>query len=188
VTRQLAADVSSAPELAGTLLNALVEDPPLSVREGGAIRDGYDADLDSINEGSRTAREWIAKLEALERRRTGIRTLKVGFNKVFGYYIEVSHANTAKLPDGAQIVILTGPNMAGKSTYLRQAAVIVLLAQCGSFVPAEHAVIGLADRVFTRVGAHDDISAGMSTFMVEMTETAYILNHATRSSLVILDE
>ena len=308
VTRQLAADVSSAPELAGTLLNALVEDPPLSVREGGAIRGGYDADLDSINEGSRTAREWIAKLEALERRRTGIRTLKVGFNKVFGYYIEVSHANTAKLPDdyvrkqtltggeryitpelkekeaivlsaqeritareleilrdlgakvaesspslrasaqamgmvdalvslavaaaehawrrpevnaglqltikggrhplverglpagvfvandldldpdGAQIVILTGPNMAGKSTYLRQAAVIVLLAQCGSFVPAEHAVIGLADRVFTRVGAHDDISAGMSTFMVEMTETAYILNHATRSSLVILDE
>jgi DNA mismatch repair protein MutS len=85
-------------------------------------------------------------------------------------------------------VILTGPNMAGKSTYLRQAAVIVLLAQCGSFVPAERAVIGLADRVFTRVGAHDDISGGMSTFMVEMTETAYILNHATRSSLVILDE
>ncbi len=308
VTRQLAADVSSAPELAGALLDALVEDPPLSVREGGAIRAGYDADLDSITEGSRSAREWIAKLEAIERRRTGIRTLKVGFNKVFGYYIEVSHANTARLPDGyvrkqtltggeryvtpelkekeaivlsaqeriaareleilrdlgakvaesspslrasaqamgmmdalvslaiaaaehawrrpevnaglqltikggrhplvesglpagvfvandldldpdgAQIVILTGPNMAGKSTYLRQAAVIVLLAQCGSFVPAEHAVIGLADRVFTRVGAHDDISAGMSTFMVEMTETAYILNHATRSSLVIFDE
>jgi len=85
-------------------------------------------------------------------------------------------------------VILTGPNMAGKSTYLRQAAMIVLLAQCGSFVPADRAVIGLADRVFTRVGAHDDISAGMSTFMVEMTETAYILNHATRSSLVIFDE
>ena len=91
-------------------------------------------------------------------------------------------------PETAQIIILTGPNMAGKSTYLRQAAMIVLLAQCGSFVPAERAVIGLADRVFTRVGAHDDISAGMSTFMVEMTETAYILNHATRSSLVIFDE
>jgi DNA mismatch repair protein MutS len=91
-------------------------------------------------------------------------------------------------PDSEQITILTGPNMAGKSTYLRQAAVIVLLAQCGSFVPAERAVVGLADRIFTRVGAHDDITAGMSTFMVEMTETAYILNHATRSSLVILDE
>ena len=308
VTKQLATDVSSAPELAATLLGALVEDPPLNVRDGGVVRAGYDPDLDSISEGSRTAREWIGKLEAAERRRTGIRSLKVGFNKVFGYYIEVSHANTVKLPDdyvrkqtltggeryitpelkekeavvlsaqeriaareleilhdlgakvaeaapglrssaqamgavdalvslavaavehgwrrpevnaglqltikggrhplveqglpagvfvandldldpeAAQIVILTGPNMAGKSTYLRQAAVIVLLAQCGSFVPADHAVVGLADRVFTRVGAHDDISAGMSTFMVEMTETAYILNHATRSSLVIFDE
>ena len=308
VTRQLAAEVMGAPELAGLLARALVDDPPISFREGGVIRTGYDADLDSVSEGSRAAREWIARLEAAERRRSGIRTLKVGFNKVFGYYIEVSHANTAKLPDdyvrkqtltggeryitpglkekeavvlsaqeriaareteilhdlgakvadsapalrvsaraigmvdalvslaaaaaehgwrrpevnaglaltitggrhplveqglpagvfvandldldpgAAQIVILTGPNMAGKSTYLRQAAMIVLLAQCGSFVPAEHAVIGLADRVFTRVGAHDDISAGMSTFMVEMTETAYILNHATKASLVIFDE
>ena len=255
-----------------------------------------------------TPREWIGALEASERRRTGIRSLKVGFNKVFGYYIEVSNANAittpddyvrkqtltgaeryltpelkekeaivltaqeriaereleilrelggavaesasnlrtsgqaigmidallslavtaAELgwrrpevnagqrlsikggrhplvehglpagsfvsndleldPDGDQIVILTGPNMAGKSTFLRQAAVIVLLAQCGSFVPAESAVIGLADRIFTRVGAHDDITAGMSTFMVEMTETANILNHATRASLVIFDE
>jgi len=308
VTRELAGLVSAAPDLAATLARALVEDPPVNAREGGVIRSGYDADLDSISEGSRTAREWIARLETAERRRSGIRSLKVGFNKVFGYYIEVSHANTAKLPDdyvrkqtltggeryitpelkekeaivlsaqeriaareleilhdlveavgvsapvlretahaigmvdallslasaaaehawrrpevnaglqlsikggrhplvelglpaglfvsndleldpdSAQIVILTGPNMAGKSTYLRQAAIIVLLAQCGSFVPAERAVIGLADRVFTRVGAHDDISAGMSTFMVEMTETAYILNHATRSSLVIFDE
>ena len=308
VTRELAGHVSTAPELASTLARALVEDPPPTLRQGGVIRHGYDADLDEISDASRGARDWIAKLEATERRRTGIRSLKVGFNKVFGYYIEVSHANTAHLPDdyvrkqtltggeryitpdlkqreaivlsaqeriaareleilhdlgtavteaapalrasahaigmvdallslavaaaehgwrrpevnaglqlsikggrhplverglpagvfvandleldpdAAQIVILTGPNMAGKSTYLRQAAMIVLLAQCGSFVPAERARIGLADRVFTRVGAHDDISAGMSTFMVEMTETAYILNHATRSSLVIFDE
>jgi DNA mismatch repair protein MutS len=308
VTRELAGDISASPELAATLAKALVEDPPSTTREGGAIRRGYDAALDEISDSSRSAREWIGRLEASERKRSGIKSLKVGFNKVFGYYIEVSHANTARLPDdyvrkqtltggeryitpelkekegivlsaqerivareleiledlgrqvgessaslrssahaigmidallslalaaaehqwrrpevnaglrlsikggrhplverslpsgvfvandleldpeGAQIVILTGPNMAGKSTYLRQAAVIVLLAQCGSFVPAERAVIGLADRVFTRVGAHDDITAGMSTFMVEMTETAYILNHATRSSLVILDE
>jgi DNA mismatch repair protein MutS len=98
-------------------------------------------------------------------------------------------ANDLELdPESEQITILTGPNMAGKSTYLRQAAVIVLLAQCGSFVPADRAIVGLTDRIFTRVGAHDDITAGMSTFMVEMTETAYILNHATRASLVILDE
>jgi DNA mismatch repair protein MutS len=308
VTRELVAQVGASPELAATLGRALVDDPPLNARDGGAIRGGFDADLDAIAAASRDAREWIAKLESAERRRTGIKSLKVGFNRVFGYYIEVSHANTTKLPDdylrkqtltgaeryitpqlkekeavvlsaqertaareleilqdlcrgvagagpslrataqaigmvdalvsfadaaadldwrrpvvnaglqlsvkagrhplverslppgvfvpndleldadAAQVVILTGPNMAGKSTYLRQAALIVLLAQCGSFVPAEAAAIGLVDRIFTRVGAHDDISAGMSTFMVEMTETAYILNHASRASLVILDE
>jgi DNA mismatch repair protein MutS len=306
--RGLAAEISAAPVLAAELAHALVEDPPPIAQAGGAIRRGYDGALDAIVEASRSAREWIAGLEAEQRQRTGIRSLKVGFNKVFGYYIEVSNASTSPLPadyirkqtltgaeryltpelkeqeaivltaqeriaareldilrdlgvkvaasastlrtsahaigevdalcslgaaaadlgwrrpevnaghrlrikggrhplveqslpagvfvandleldpDSEQITILTGPNMAGKSTYLRQAAVIVLLAQCGSFVPAERAIVGLADRIFTRVGAHDDITAGMSTFMVEMTETAYILNHATRASLVILDE
>ena len=307
-TRQLAAEITASPELASELADALVDEPPSHARDGGAIRRGYDAELDGIVASSQNAREWIAALEAAERGRTGIRSLKVGFNKVFGYYIEVSNANAVAIPadyvrkqtltgaeryltpelkekeaivltaqeriaarevellrdlglkvadsgsalraaahaigsidalrslavaavrerwrrptvnaglglsikagrhplverhlaDGAfvandleldpdeqQITILTGPNMAGKSTYLRQAAVIVLLAQCGSFVPADQAVVGLVDRIFTRVGAHDDIAAGMSTFMVEMTETANILNHATRSSLVILDE
>jgi DNA mismatch repair protein MutS len=308
VIRELAGQITAAPELASELMRALIEDPPPHSRDGGAIRRGYDAELDGIADASRSAREWIAALEASERGRTGIRSLKVGFNKVFGYYIEISNSNTVSvptdyirkqtltgaeryltpelkekeavvltaqervaareveilrdlggkvtesaptlrstaqaigsidalrslavaaarerwrrprvnaglilsikggrhplverhLPDGAfvandleldpddqQITILTGPNMAGKSTFLRQAAVIALLAQCGSFVPADEAVVGLVDRIFTRVGAHDDISAGMSTFMVEMTETANILNHATRSSLVILDE
>ena len=307
VLREHAGEITPAPGLAEVLHAALVDDPP-AARDGGAIKPGFDAELDTIRDASRAAREWIASLETTERARTGIRTLKVGFNKVFGYYIEVSHANTAAIPndytrkqtlstaeryvtaelrekeavvlgarekmnarqlevlrelgervaesgpqlrataraigaidaltslaataaklgwrrpevnagtrlvikagrhplveqslptgvfvandveldpDSAQIVILTGPNMAGKSTYLRQSALIVLLAQCGSFVPAEQAVVGLADRIFTRVGAHDDITSGMSTFMVEMTETAYILNHATKASLVILDE
>jgi len=281
--RSLAAEITDAPELAAELSRALVEDPPAVARSGGAVRPGYDEELDGIADASRTAREWIAGLEASERGRTGIRSLKVGFNKVFGYYIEISNANASPIPsdyirkqtltgaeryltpelkekeavvltaqervvareveilgklgalvassavglrataqaigsvdallslaiaaadlgwrrpevnaglrlsikggrhplvenglpagvfvandleldpDTEQITILTGPNMAGKSTYLRQAAVIVLLAQCGSFVPAQRAVVGLADRIFTRVGAHDDITAGMST-------------------------
>jgi len=306
--RELAGEMADSPELASELARALVEDPPPHARDGGAIRRGYDAELDGIVDSTQSAREWIGALESSERRRTAIRSLKVGFNKVFGYYIEVSNANAVSIPadyvrkqtltgaeryltpelkekeavvltaqeritareveilrdlgtkiaeqapalrstaqaigsidalrslavaasrerwrrptvnaglllsikggrhplverhlaDGAfvandleldpadqQIAIITGPNMAGKSTFLRQAAVIVLLAQCGSFVPADQAVVGLVDRIFTRVGAHDDIGAGMSTFMVEMTETANILNHATRASLVILDE
>src|SRR5258706_15496482 len=305
---ELAAKTTAERGLASQLAGALVEDPPVHARDGGAIKHGYDAELDGITDASQSAREWIASLESSERRRTGIRTLKVGFNKVFGYYIEVSNANAVSipadyvrkqtltgaeryltpelkekeavvlsaqeriaareveilralgakvaesapalratgqaigsldalrsleveavrerwrrpnvnvglaltikggrhplvqrhLPDGAfvandleldpaseQIIILTGPNMAGKSTFLPQAAVIVLLAQCRRFVPAEQASVGLVDRIFTPAGAHDDISAGMSTFMVEMTETANILNHATRASLVVLDE
>ena len=306
--RTLAGRLEGAPALAAELNRALVDDPPAAAREVGAVRPGYDAALDGIREASRSAREWIAALEATERQRTGIKGLRVGYNRVFGYYIEVGHAHaggvpadyvrkqtltgaeryltpemkereavvlnaqhdalareqevlralceqvaavagpllstaealgeldalaalaetasalawtrpevTAGLnlriaggrhpvveaslpagsfvgndveldPEGQQVIVLTGPNMAGKSTYLRQMALIVLLAQCGSFVPADEAVIGLADRVFTRVGAHDDLSSGMSTFMVEMTESANILNHATRASLVVLDE
>jgi DNA mismatch repair protein MutS len=306
--RAIAGRLVPQPALAAELLRALVDDPPAVLREPGAIKPGYDERLDAIRSASAAARDWIAALEVEERRRTGIRTLKVGFNRVFGYYIEVGKASAslvppeyvrkqttlageryftpelkenetvvlgaqqamlareqevlrdlcgkvaaampnlhssaeaagdldalqalatvaaetgwsrpdvnaglrleiragrhplveAALPAGTfvandtvldpereQVVILTGPNMAGKSTYLRQTALIVLLAQCGSFVPAAAASIGLADRVFTRVGAHDDLAAGMSTFMVEMTETANILNHATRASLVILDE
>ena len=306
--RTLAGRLEGAPALAAELNRALVDDPPAAAREVGAVRPGYDAALDGIREASRSAREWIAALEATERERTGIKGLRVGYNRVFGYYIEVGHAHAggvpadyvrkqtltgaeryltpemkereavvlnaqhdalareqevlralceqvaavagpllstaealgeldalaalaetasalawtrpevtaglnlriaggrhpvveASLPAGSfvgndveldpesqQVIVLTGPNMAGKSTYLRQVALIVLLAQCGSFVPADQAVIGLADRVFTRVGAHDDLSSGMSTFMVEMTESANILNHATRASLVVLDE
>jgi len=306
--RELSAQMTDSPDLVSELARALVEDPPAHARDGGAVRRGFDPELDGIVDASQSAREWIAALEPSERRRTGIRSLKVGFNKVFGYYIEVSNANAVSIPadyvrkqtltgaeryltpelkekeavvltaqeriasreveilrdlgatvagfapalratahaigsidalrslavaaarerwrrpkvnagqvlsikggrhplvennlpagtfvandleldpDDQQITILTGPNMAGKSTFLRQAAVIVLLAQCGSFVPADQAVVGLVDRIFTRVGAHDDIASGMSTFMVEMTETANILNHATRASLVILDE
>ena len=306
--RQVSARVEPDPELTSELDRALLDDAPASAREGGAIRPGFDAELDAIHEASASAREWIAGLEASERERTGIRSLKVGYNRVFGYYIEVSHASAGLVPDdyqrkqtltgaeryitqglkeretivlsaqqdvvareneilralaervaasapglleasqaagemdalqslgtaaaelgwtrpkvdqgvrleilagrhpvveaslpagsfvandicldpdGDQVVILTGPNMAGKSTYLRQAALIVLLAQVGSFVPAREAAIGVCDRIFTRVGAHDDLAGGMSTFMVEMSETASILNHATRASLVVFDE
>jgi len=297
-----------APSGLREALDALLcEDLPPNAADGGAIRSGADAELDDLRAAGSSARTYLAALEATERERTGIRSLRVGYNRVFGYYIEVPNAqrdhvpgdysrkqtlagaeryvtpdlkeheaivlhareravareqellasaakrialearaladaaaavatldvaqslatvaeeehwvrpavdtssslrivggrhplvertlgpgrfvpNDVDLDDDARIVVLTGPNMAGKSTYLRQTATIVLLAQIGSFVPAEAATIGVCDRVFTRIGAHDDLSGGLSTFMVEMAETAAILRQATGRSLVILDE
>lgn len=289
------------------LEKAIVDDPPQTLQSTGIFRPGYSAELDDVIEKSQHARDWIANLENRERERTGIKTLKVGYNKVFGYYIEVSRANSANVPEdyirkqtlvngeryitsdlkeyeslvlnaedrikeiegklfqelcnrlarareriletahflaeldvicglaevavqnqyqcpevveedaleirdgrhpvveqalhterfvpndtefveNERIQIITGPNMSGKSTYLRQVALIVLMAQMGSFVPAAKAKIGLVDRIFTRIGAQDEIHAGQSTFMVEMIETANILHHATKRSLLILDE
>jgi DNA mismatch repair protein MutS len=295
-------------ELRDLLATALVDEVPATLRDGGVFKPGFDAELDGVRDGSTAARDWIAALEQTERQRSGIRSLKVGFNQVFGYYIEVSHANREPIPgeyvrkqtlvngeryvtpelkeketlvlnaksamvareqalfselcrritaagkdlldtaawlgqldavaalatvaarhrwvrpilrdepgieivggrhplveaalgpgrfvpndlrldpSDQQVVLLSGPNMAGKSTYLRQAGLIVLLAQVGSFVPATRAVIGLCDRIFTRVGAHDELARGLSTFMVEMVETAHILAHATPHSLLIFDE
>jgi DNA mismatch repair protein MutS len=302
---------AAAPqELTDLLESAIIDDPPLLLRDGGLIKDGCDDDLDRLRGLRSGGKGYITQLEETERERTGIKNLKVGYNNVFGYYIEVTKANSgvavpadyhrkqttanaeryitpalkeyeaqvlgaeekiveleytlfcrvrdeiadkytaqvlklakavARLDvfaalaevalqqrfirpevhdsdmlsitagrhpvveslhsgtlfvpndsylDGgaARLHIITGPNSAGKSTYLRQVALIVLLAQIGSFVPADQASIGLVDRIFTRVGAHDDLASGQSTFMVEMNETANILNNATPRSLVILDE
>ena len=304
----LSARIQPCQELADLIGRAIADDPPAVLGTGEAIRPGFNPELDSLRTAAYDAKTWIANLETQERQRTGIKSLKVGYNKVFGYYIEVSNANADAVPsdyirkqtlvgaeryvtpqlkeyeslilnaqerlveleravfqevlrqvaagsarlmqvaealamldvfcslaevavrynyvrphldDGpvihiregrhpvvertlqdelfvpndtlldsrnAQIIILTGPNMAGKSVYIKQVALIVLLAQVGSFVPAEEAHIGLVDRIFTRVGAQDDIATGRSTFMVEMEETAYILNHATNRSLIVLDE
>ncbi|MFQ5767775.1 MAG: DNA mismatch repair protein MutS [Acidobacteriota bacterium] len=305
--REMLARLETAPEAARLLESALVDDPPATIREGGVIRDGHDRELDALRRLARDGRSFMAQLETGERKRTGISSLKVRYNKVFGYFIEVSKANISRVPqeyirkqtlagveryvtgelkemeeklltaeekmlareqllfeslrrevltlaprirtaaatvaqldvavslarvaqengwcrpeihtgdeilirDGRhpvveavlgqdrfvpndihlgrnrQIQIITGPNMGGKSTLLRQVGLIVLLAQAGSFVPASRARIGLADRIFCRVGASDSLAAGQSTFMVEMTETANILRHATPASLVLLDE
>ncbi len=311
----LLAAIDPLPGLQALIGRALVEEPPLTLTDGGVIRQGYSAELDRLLDAARNGRQWVSELERKERERTGIPNLKVGYNRVFGYFIEVSNSYLSRVPGDyirkqtistgerfitpdlkeyealilnaqersvkleqelfaalraevaaqwaervlrtaralaeldtllalgevaarrgycrpeldlgdtihivagrhpvveasltqqptqrdagfvpndteistseAQILLLTGPNMAGKSTYLRQVALITLLAQIGSFVPAERARIGLVDRIFTRIGAQDDLATGQSTFMVEMVETANILHHATPRSLIILDE
>jgi DNA mismatch repair protein MutS len=296
------------PELLERLRGAIVDEPPATVKEGGIFRSGYDPDLDELRQHSGSGKEWIAELQQKEIDRTGIKSLKVRYNSVFGYFIEITKANLNAVPvdyirkqttvngerfitpelkefeakvlgaderakqleyqlfltlrettlgylgplqataravaqldfvaslaetarlfgycrpevnaesilhivegrhpvldqnlteekfvpndclldgDANRLLLITGPNMAGKSTYIRQVALLVLMAQIGSFIPAKSATIGIVDRIFTRVGASDDLARGQSTFMVEMNETANIVNNATDRSLVILDE
>ena len=305
---ELETKIDPLGEVHALIENALVSEPPVSLKDGGVINPGFSEELDEYREIRDHSKDYIAQIETREREKTGIKTLKVGYNRVFGYYIDVTKSYLSQVPDTyirkqtlanseryiteelkelehkvltateritaleaeifeevrrfvAQkgdvvqqtaeaiarvdfllslsevavqqqyvcpeltmdgtlqikdgrhpvveqmlvdqlfvpndtmldtknnlLIMLTGPNMAGKSTYMRQVALIVIMAQIGSFVPAKEAVIGLCDRVFTRVGASDDLSAGQSTFMVEMNEVAHILKYATPSSLVILDE
>ncbi|MBW2504162.1 MAG: DNA mismatch repair protein MutS [Deltaproteobacteria bacterium] len=300
--------IDTLPDIVGLIRSAIVDDPPFVLREGGLIREGFHAELDGLRNISREGKGWIAQLEQQERERTKIGSLKIRYNKVFGYYIEITKTNLDRVPDDYQrkqtlanaerfitpalkeyeekvlnaeeravdmeyelfqqvrravseqsqriqkiadgvaeldvlaaladvaharnycrpvmdettvlaiedsrhpvietmslgerfvpndvlmdteenqILIITGPNMAGKSTFMRQVALIVLMAQMGCLVPAKKARIGVVDRIFTRVGASDNLARGQSTFMVEMTETANILNHATSRSLIVLDE
>jgi DNA mismatch repair protein MutS len=301
----LAAQLDPLTEFTELVGRAIVDEPAITLRDGNLIRDGYNSELDALRQASKGGKSWIRDLESKERERTGIKSLKVGFNRVFGYYIEVTNANRHLVPedyqrkqtlanaeryitpelkeqeamvlgaderikeleyelfmeirkkvhdhvdavqtnariiasldvfqslasaaikhnfvrprmsndyalsikqgrhpvieavtghfvpndvffdDNQQIILLTGPNMAGKSTYLRQVALLVIMAQMGSFIPAQEAEIGLVDRIFTRIGASDDLSTGQSTFMVECSETADLLLNATERSLIILDE
>ncbi|MCL7475145.1 MAG: DNA mismatch repair protein MutS [ANME-2 cluster archaeon] len=300
-------DLNDFADLSSLLDNSIVDEPPVSLREGRIIKPGYNTQLDELNDMAAHGKEWVAKLQQQERERTGIKSLKIAYNRVFGYFIEVTRSNLSQVPDeyirkqttanaerfytpelkekeamilsandrrvaleydlfieitglitgqasalqetagligkldvltnlaemavnnnyvrpeihdgcdilirdgrhpvveysvpggfvpndthmdcnNEQFLLLTGPNMAGKSTYMRQTALIVIMAQIGCFVPASYASIGIVDRVFTRVGAFDDLASGQSTFMIEMVELANILNNATPKSLILLDE
>lgn len=301
-------EIDTLADIRSLLENALVEDPPFSLREGKMIKDGFDDELDELKNSIKDAKKWISDLEQMERQKTGIPNLKVGYNRVFGYYIDVTKSHFDKVPshyirkqtlanseryittelketetlvlnaeekinskeyeifinlrdrvkerigsilstsqrvsdvdvltsfanvsaangyvmphmtlddeiiiqkarhpviekiikdgifvpndvyinrDDASMLLITGPNMAGKSTYMRQTALVVLMAQAGCFVPCEKAKIGIVDRIFTRIGASDNLISGQSTFYVEMNELSYILNNQTGKSLVILDE
>ena len=305
--KEIYSELDTLEDIFALIDKAIVDDPPFSVREGGMIKEGYSSEADSLLQAKRRGSDWISDMEKQEREKTGIKNLRINYNRVFGYYIEVTksyldlvpenymrkqtlanceryttkelndladlilgssdrlidleynifcdvrekvasqvnriqytayitavcdaiqslaetaqaqdyvkpvvddgevidikdgrHPSVEKMSDGAfiandvyldnednRLLIITGPNMAGKSTYMRQNAIITILAQIGSFVPASSAHIGVCDRIFTRVGASDDLASGQSTFMVEMTEVANILNNATSKSLLILDE
>src|SRR5439155_1322812 len=192
----LRARMQEHEDVVALLSSAIAAEPAAVVREGDVIAAGYDPELDELRRIATHTDAFLLELERRERERTGLAALKVGYNRVQGFFIEIARRDAERVPRDyirRQTVksaerFITGPNMGGKSTYMRQAALIALLAHVGSYVPADRAVLGPLDRIFTRIGAADDLAGGRSTFMVEMTEAANILHNATARSLILLDE